>query len=100
MKGPLVVSTSGVYRVTITVRNTSQAGYADAELKIAATDKGGPVVLAHERSGSQGPGIHWLFVTAVVFLEADEQLTGNLTVVGTNDLATDRGWFVIEKLTP
>jgi hypothetical protein len=35
-----------------------------------------------------------------VFLEADEQLTGNLTVVGTNDLATDRGWFVIEKLTP
>jgi hypothetical protein len=95
------VPDSGVYRVTVSVRLTSRSDYRAAALQIGTVDKGqGPEFFASQRSGPEVAGVTWILTTAVIFLEKDEHLTGYLTISGSNDVSTDRGWFVIEKLTP
>jgi hypothetical protein len=100
--GVVTVPDSGVYRVTLSVRNTTKNGYSDAALQIGTPvpEKGNVSFFASERSGSQASGSYWMHTTIVLFLTKNEQLVGYLTVIGSNEVLTDHGWLILEKLTP
>jgi hypothetical protein len=100
--GAIRVPTSGLYRVTLTVRIVSKVALKDAALRIGTVDQktADLEIIQQEGKGPQGQGANWLISTVFVELGEGATLSGDLSIDGDAEVKTDRGWFVIEKLTP
>jgi len=91
----------GLYRITVAVRYSSGLDFKDAILQIVTDGSDQSATnLSTERSGPKKAGSYSMSATTVVFLAAGERVRGEITLLDTGGLATDRGWLIIEKLTP